>query len=285
MTTPAPTPPRAIPREVLDLITPRAKRLVLSRRGSTVWYVETEDPETEKTSAHAVKLGFASETHAHTALAPSREAYVLRTLGGDTVRDGTWSEGTWNIQPWYTGPSLHSKWGPYRSAESTAVPNYLDALSCAAALSDLHRAGWIHGDVQPAHLIMGESGTTLIDLALARGRTVPDALDFAYRGCLVHYEAPEISRSVLEFGTAEPTRESDVYALGASLMISATGWRHVAYPDDAPREVQRQAIVDGPHRPVTIPGELGKLVNAMLMPSPADRPSAAEACEALCLAL
>ncbi|WP_052874801.1 protein kinase domain-containing protein [Streptomyces sp. NBC_01439] len=279
------TPPRAIPGGVLNVITPQSQRLVMSRRGSTVWRVETEDPETEKTDAYAVKVGFPSETHAHTALAPSREAYILRTIRTNVIHDGEWAEGTWSVQPWHSGPSLYSKWGPHRAPGSSAVPNFMDALSCAAALSDLHRAGWVHGDVQPAHLIMSESGATLIDLALARGRTVPEGVDFPYRGCLVHYEAPEISRSVLESGTAVPTCESDVYALGASLMISATGWRHVAYPDEAPREVQRQAIADGPHRPVTIPGELGKLVNAMLMPSPADRPTAAEVCDALCLAL
>ncbi|WP_327304712.1 protein kinase [Streptomyces sp. NBC_01298] len=279
------TPPREIPREVLDVITPESQRLVLDRRGSTVWHVTAANRATEETAAYAVKVGYASETHAHTALAPSREAYVLRTLRPDVIRDGEWGQGTWNIQPWHPGPSLYEKWEPCRSAKRSALPDVLDALSCTEALSELHRVGWVHGDVQPAHLIVGQQGVTLIDLALARGRTVPERYDFAYRGCLVHYEAPEISRSVLETGTAVPTRASDVYALGASLMISATGWRHVAYPDDAPRDVQRQAIVDGPHRPVTIPGELGQLVNAMLMPSPADRPTAAEACEALCLAL
>ncbi|MFF3210573.1 protein kinase [Streptomyces sp. NPDC002886] len=280
-----PTRPRELPPEVLDVVTPHTQRLVLNRRGSTVWHIETEDPETGKTAAYAVKLGYISESHAWTADAPGREAYVLRTLRPEPIHSGEWGQGTWNIQPWHSGPSLYEKWEPYRAPESSALPDAVDALSCAEALSALHRTGWVHGDVQPAHLIMGDPGVTLIDLALARGRSVPERYDFAYRGCLVHYEAPEISRSVLESGTAVPTRESDVYALGASLMISATGWRHVAYPDDAPRDVQRQAIVDGPHRPVTIPGELGQLVNAMLMPSPADRPTAAEACEALCLAL
>ncbi|MFF5808286.1 protein kinase [Streptomyces sp. NPDC012746] len=267
------------------MITPTSQRLVLSRRGSTVWRVEAEDPETEGTTAYAVKVGFPSETHAHTALAPSREAHILRDISPHAVHDGTWAEGTWSVQPWHPGPSLYSKWGPHRSPESTAIPSLVDALECSAALSDLHRTGWVHGDIQPAHLIMSESGVVLIDLALARGLWVPERVDFPYRGCLVHYEAPEISLQVLLSGVAEPTPASDVYALGASLMISATGWRHVDYPDDAPREVQRQAIVDGPHRPVEIPGDLGKLVDAMLRPEPADRPTAAEACEALTHAL
>lgn len=74
---------------------------------------------------------------------------------------------------------------------------------------------------------------------------MPKGYDFPFRGCLVHYEAPEIARSVLATGEAEPTEEADIYALGASLLISATGWRAMEYPDDAPRSVQREAVANG----------------------------------------
>ncbi|KUN94507.1 hypothetical protein AQJ67_36870 [Streptomyces caeruleatus] len=92
--------------------------------------------------------------------------------------------------------------------------------------------------------------------------------------------APEISQSVLDTGEAVPTAKADSYALGASLFISATGWRAVAYPDDASREEQRQAVVEGPHRPVNVPGVLGKLIEHMLSPAPDDRPTLAEVCDA-----
>lgn len=156
------------------------------------------------------------------------------------------------------------------------TPGLAHAAACAEALAALHAQGWVHGDIQPAHFIIGPGGAHLIDLALACGGEVPAEYDFPYRGCLVHYESPEISRSVLASGTAVPTMQGDMYALGASLLISATGRRHVAYPDDAPRTVQRQAIVDSPHRPVTVPGVLGKLIEQMLSPVPADRPTSAE---------
>lgn len=235
-----------------------------------MWYIETD------AGARAVKIGYPSRTHAHTALAPSREAHILRSLGADDVHDGQWAEGTWSIQPWHGGLSLHDKWAECRRPGRATPPDRPDAVAAATALADLHRTGWVHGDVQPAHLILDATGATLIDLGLARGGYVPPRWDFPYRGCLVHYEAPEIARSVLAHGTARPTRESDVYALGASLLISATGWRHVAYPDDAPREEQRRAVVENPHRPVTIAGDLGTVVDAMLSHRPADRPTAAE---------
>ncbi|MFD7259607.1 protein kinase [Streptomyces sp. NPDC059874] len=270
--------PYSPPDGALQLLNPGPAELVLNRRGSSVWKVKTE------AGPYAVKVGYPSRTHAWTALAPAREAAVLRQLTHERIFSGEWEHGTWGAQPWRQGDSLYDRWAPCRDGE--AQPNLGEAMSCAVALSGLHGMGWVHGDVQPAHFLLGEvGGAFLIDLALSIGGQIPRAYDFPYRGCLVHYEAPEISASVLESGTATPTQESDVYALGAALFISATGWRHVAYPDDAPRDVQRQAIVAGPHRPVNVPGVLGSLIPHMLSRSPADRPTSAEVCERLSAAL
>ncbi|MFI0764982.1 protein kinase family protein [Streptomyces sp. NPDC021218] len=205
----------------------------------------------------------------------------MQHLNRNHVSYGDWEHGTWNVQPWHRGNSLYDLWQPHRAKGAWPEPDLGEALSCAEAVVALHATGWAHGDIQPAHLIISHEGTALIDLALAQGGAIPAAYDFSYRGCLVHYESPEISRSVLETGTATPTLAADVYALGASLFISATGLRHVAYPDDAGRKDQRQAIVDGPHRPVNVHGVLGKLIEAMLSPDPADRPNSAEVCKEL----
>lgn len=267
--------PYELPGSVLDTLTPVSKRQVLNRRGSTVWEITTDG------GRHAAKVGYPSATHAWTALAPAREGTILQQLSPGGVSYGDWEHGTWNIQPWHQGESLYDLWQPHRAEGASSEPDLGEALSCAEAVAALHATGWAHGDVQPAHLIISPEGTALIDLALAHGGDIPAAYDFGYRGCLVHYEGPEISRSVLETGTATPTLAADVYALGASLFISATGLRHVAYPDDASRKDQRQAIVDGPHRPVKVPGVLGKLIEAMLSPDPADRPTSAEVCKEL----
>ncbi len=86
---------------------------------------------------------------------------------------------------------------------------------------------------------------------------------------------------MLDTGEAEPTQEADIYALGASLLISATGWRAVEYPDDAPRPVQRRAVADGKRRPVKVRGQLGELIEAMLSHAPEDRPTIYEVGKAL----
>lgn len=270
-----------LPDVVLNARTPVTRRLVLNRRGSTVWEVDNGRGK------FAVKLGWPIEAgpgwdaQPWTALAPAREAAVLDRLGAEHVTYGEWERGTWNIQPWHEGPDLYRIWEPCRTEGSSVRPHASVAHGCAEALAELHAHGWAHGDVQPAHFIIGPERTHLIDLALADGGPVPERHDFPFRGCLVHYEAPEISRSVLETGTATPTQAADVYALGAALFISATGWRHVEYPDDAPRAEQRRHIVDKPHRPINVPGALGTLIEHMMSRDPADRPSAAAVCREL----
>ncbi|WP_327375125.1 protein kinase [Streptomyces sp. NBC_01216] len=270
-----------LPIVVLDALMPTTQRLVLNRRGSTVW--EMDGPR----GHYAVKLGHPIEATAEwpaqpwTALAPAREGAVLHRLGLHGIAYGEWEHGTWNFQPWHEGPDLYTLWEPCRKQGSSIKPHISVARGCAEALADLHVRGWAHGDVQPAHFIIGPERTHLIDLALARGGQVPEGYDFPFRGCLVHYEAPEIARSVLDTGEAEPTQEADIYALGASLLISATGWRAVEYPDDAPRPVQREAVASGRRRPVKVPGELGELVDAMLSHAPQDRPTIYEVVKAL----
>ncbi|WP_230195278.1 protein kinase domain-containing protein [Streptomyces coriariae] len=274
-------PPPELPIVVLDALMPTTQRLVINRRGSTVWEVESHRGH------FAVKLGYPIEATAEwlaqpwTALAPAREGAVLHRLGLDEIAYGEWEHGTWNFQPWHDGPDLHKLWEPCRKQGSSIKASTSVALGCVEALADLHVRGWAHGDVQPAHFIIGRERTHLIDLALARGGQVPQGYDFPFRGCLVHYEAPEIARSVLDTGEAEPTQEADIYALGASLLISATGWRAVEYPDDAPRPVQREAVANGRRRPVKVPGELGELVEAMLSHAPGDRPTIYEVGKAL----
>ncbi|MFD3521659.1 protein kinase [Streptomyces sp. NPDC058653] len=274
-------PSPELPVVVLDALMPTAHRLVVNRRGSMVWEVES------RRGHYAVKVGHPIEATADwpaqpwTALAPGREGAVLDRLGFDDFAYGEWERGTWNFQPWHEGPDLYGLWKPCREPASSIAPHTSVALGCVEALAELHAKGWAHGDVQPAHFIVGPERTHLIDLALARGGQVPESYDFPFRGCLVHYEAPEIARSVLAAGEAEPTQKADIYALGASLLISATGWRAVEYPDDAPRPVQREAVANGRRRPVKVAGETGDLIEAMLSHAPGDRPTIYEVREAL----
>ncbi|WP_055556713.1 protein kinase domain-containing protein [Streptomyces kanamyceticus] len=259
-----------LPSEVEAVVRPRALRVVADRRGSMVW--EAESPY----GRVAVKVGYAIDgKRGYTALAPAREASVLRTLGRPHVAYGTWDRGTFSVQPWYDGVALWPLW-EYRRKGPQAPIDYGTAAQCVEALDRLHSDGWVHGDMQPAHLIVDGGSIHLIDLAFARGGRVDSLYDFPYPGCLVHYEPPEISRAVLATGTATPSPAADVYALGASLLISATGIRAMEYPDHAEREEQRQAVVDNKRRPFDLPGPFGVMVDRMLSYEPYDRPALSE---------
>ncbi|RVU26166.1 protein kinase [Streptomyces antnestii] len=267
--------PPSIPHDLLTSLSIESHHLVLDRRGSTVWDIVTGS------GRYALKLGYPVAATPEwpgqhwTAFAPGREAAVLAHLDTQHVASGYWEKGTWNIQPWHEGPDLQHLWTHSRT--DGTPPDVQTAMECAGALADLHKAGWAHGDVQPAHFLIGPDRTHLIDLALAHGKPVPEAVDFPFKGCLVHYEAPEISAAVLDEGHAAPSQAADVYGLGATLLMAATGKRAVIYPDDAPRPAQRAAIVAGNRRAVTMPGPMGPLVVEMLRYAPQDRPTITEA--------
>ncbi|MFD9567564.1 protein kinase [Streptomyces sp. NPDC059994] len=259
--------PHKLPKAVRAMIQPNDHRLLAHRHGCTLWEVELSN------GRHLAKVGWpAAPDRAWTASAPAREGAVLRRLGAFAVY-GVWEHGTWNVQTWREGVDLWDTWKPYRAADATPEVSLAEAAACASAVAELHARGWIHGNIRPAHLLLSDEKVAVIDLALAQGHVLPPAYDFAYPGCLVHYEAPEIARSVLATGTAKPTFASDVYALGASLLVSATGVRAVPYDDDADRSVQRQAVADGRRHEVELPGVLGKTIEAMLSHHPGDRPT------------
>ena len=92
----------------------------------------------------------------------------------------------------------------------TAVRRALVALAYAAAqLTLVHRAGFLHGDVKPANIIVNDDGTaTLVDLGLAapwqEGGTAPE-------GLTPRYAAPEL------FEGRPLTVRAEVFALGTAL--------------------------------------------------------------------
>ena len=94
------------------------------------------------------------------------------------------------------------------------------AQALAQALARVHQAGYTHGDIKPANIMIDAeaNGAVLIDFGMARqiGAEPFDARAFAGSPA---YLAPEIVTRVAEAATPA----TDWYALGASLWFAATG--------------------------------------------------------------
>lgn len=131
----------------------------------------------------------------------------------------------------------------------------------ARALVGLHDRGIVHGDLSPGNVLISSTGRpALSDLGFSRLTGEPPGEVHGTDG----YVAPE----VLEGG--EPTRQSDVHALGALAWLCLTG----APPGHVIERGDLQDLV--PDAP-----ELVRVIRSCLVSDPAARPEADEVARAV----
>jgi serine/threonine protein kinase len=145
----------------------------------------------------------------------------------------------------------------------------------ASAMAAMHAAGWCHGNIKPAHVMVGLRGhLTLFDLGNAR------AINSVCSGIrpAIAFAAPE---TLQEQAVAQAA--SDIYSLGLVLHQMLTGWD--------PLEIEPAALAAdrrvGKHPPKPAggasapPQAVERLLEAMLELRPEHRPSASEVCQSL----
>jgi len=150
----------------------------------------------------------------------------------------------------------------------------LIARQAAAALAALHDAGWLHGDVVPANLLVAAGGhTTLLDLGLARRMGSDECHSELLRAMTPGYAAPELLAS---HGRLTPA--GDVYSLGLVLfeMLAGRPPFVAASPADLARLHRRQVPPDLRLLRPTVSRELAELVRRMLIKEPLRRPAAGD---------
>jgi len=155
------------------------------------------------------------------------------------------------------GPRLSSlvrRYGPLPEQQYLPL-----GIELASALHYLRRIGVVHLDVKPSNVIMG-APARLIDLSVAR--TTDEAARLQDPIGTDGYMAPE-QRHPGRAGTPGPA--SDVYGLGATLHVAATGERASRHDELSLR----------------LPSDLRELIRDCLRPDPADRPLPAEIAERL----
>ncbi|WP_406133909.1 Stk1 family PASTA domain-containing Ser/Thr kinase [Streptomyces zaomyceticus] len=146
-----------------------------------------------------------------------------------------------------------------------------------AALGAAHRAGFVHRDMKPENVLIGDDGRVKVaDFGLVRAVGSATATTGSVLGT-VSYLAPE----QIEHGTAD-TR-ADVYACGVVLYEMLTGGK--PHSGDTPAQVLYQHLnTDVPAPSATVPGlapELDGLVAAATARNPEVRPHDAVALLAL----
>ncbi|MEU6365589.1 Stk1 family PASTA domain-containing Ser/Thr kinase [Streptomyces sp. NPDC046931] len=142
-----------------------------------------------------------------------------------------------------------------------------------AALGAAHRAGFVHRDMKPENVLIGDDGRVKVaDFGLVRAVDTVTNTTGAVLGT-VSYLAPE----QIEHGTADP--RVDVYACGVVLYEMLTGAK--PHHGDSPAQVlYRHLNEDVPPPSAAVPGlavELDELVTAATARNPELRPDDAVA--------
>ena len=150
-----------------------------------------------------------------------------------------------------TGPTLEQRLGqgPLRADDALRI-----LASVADALAVAHRAGAVHGNIEPANIVLGPDGVKVTDFCIAALRGQPPG--GPRRGPLA-YPAPEIAS-----GSAA-TPAADMYSLGVVFVACLTGIGGSVPGAGTPGATD------------PLPASLGTLWAACLGVNPQDRPSAA----------
>jgi serine/threonine protein kinase len=147
------------------------------------------------------------------------------------------------------------------------------ARQTADALTALHQAGFLHGDIKPDNLRLTDDGTAvLIDLGFAhRPGENASFLRAGYVLGTANYLAPELCDELPAEGLP-----SDVFSLGVTLFEMLTG--RLPYPPGSLRQTFRRHRCDPPadvrQGAGPMPSALVALVERMLAHRPDDRPRA-----------
>ncbi|WP_158228140.1 serine/threonine-protein kinase [Pseudonocardia sp. MH-G8] len=201
-----------------------------------------------------------------TALARLRHPGLVGLLGGGTEQGRPFV-----VTDLVEGPTLAGRIRAGPPLHPDAVRRLGRQL--AAALAHVHSREFIHRDVKPANVLLGNDGRArLADFGIARAF---DGTAATTNGSVVGtaaYLAPEQARGE-QVGPA-----ADVYALGLVLLEALTG--HREYPGGAVESAIAR-LHRSPRVPDGLPAELGELLVAMTDLEPQRRPTADQVATAL----
>lgn len=159
--------------------------------------------------------------------------------------------------------------GPMSPKETAAI-----GIQIADGLAAAHAAGVVHRDIKPGNVLIAEDGRVKItDFGVSRA---VDDVQLTRTGMIAGtpaFLAPEVARG------QEPTSASDVFALGATLYAAVEGEPPFGLDDNAYALLHK--VATGRIRPPEHAGPLTALLMRLMANEPTDRPTAAQARDAL----
>jgi serine/threonine protein kinase len=258
--------------------------LVTNRRGSRVYRLRfpSDDVALKLASHNDDEQGVRDAEHL-----ARREAAVLSHLHnfipGYLIDSGdVEGGGSWLALRWLGGITPHQLFTPARRGDDSPARRESilhTAVAVADRMAQIHALGWLHADLQSAHILLGPTTVDLIDFALTQSpHQFPPHV--TYRGGMVHFIAPETAAQILatpEDQSVVIAERAEVYAFAAVLHFAWTGLPPTTYAhDQAPLRDKLKDVAHGHHydlaaiRPWPWPAFENALRHA-LRPEPEDR--------------
>lgn len=251
-------------------------------RGVEVWRVTGPQGE------WALKVG-----REEGAAVVAREAAVMTRVGGlasatSYGRRAQWGRAAtsaWLATPWLAGKTLWEAFQPTRDGRTDYEAGTRAAVDACMAVAALHQCGWVHGDVQPHHVILMPGGARLIDWAWGWHASMPPS--FAYNGGMVHLMAPELMGQVQR--PVQESQSAEAWSLAASIWWSASNrcprdYRALGIdPATFTAATLRKVLVHKPAPLGHMPGcpQLEQVLRTVLEAPASDRPGALDLAQRL----